>query len=68
MNPYMVALKIRKVYNTLNTYAYDSFDKLEPSMRVDINNMLDSLKDIANEIDKQEDLNFDKEDFRLWDL
>lgn len=65
MNPYMTANKIRRVYNNLNTYAYDAFDKLEPSMRVDINNMLDSLRDIANEIEKQEDVNFNEEDFRL---
>ena len=65
MNPYMTANKIRRVYNNLNTYAYDAFDKLEPSMRVDINNMLDSLRDIATEIEKQEDVNFNEEDFRL---
>lgn len=61
----MTANKIRIVYNNLNTYAYDAFDKLEPNMRVDINNMLDSLRDIANEIEKQEDVNFNEEDFRL---
>lgn len=65
MNPYMTVAKIRKVHNYLNNYAYNAFDKLEPSMRIDINNILDNLKDLANEIEKSADDKFNEEDFKL---
>ena len=58
MNPYKTANQIRSVENTLNTFTYEAFDKVAPEVRVSLNTVLDVLRDLANQIEREADKEF----------
>jgi hypothetical protein len=60
MSPYAIATKVRKVSKQLDDFAYYSFDRLEPEMRVSIQSMLKTLSLLADEIEDEADAEFEQ--------